>query len=468
MRSVFRSLLPLLLVLLPVLLFAQRQERLDREITPAGGGPAPYVTDRLTDEKRAEIESTLQQNIARLKAEGRLAPDSPLAVSLNWPVRKANFTDIFSDAISNFVDQNPANPGAILDWNCGTRTYDQAGYNHRGIDISTWPFSWFKMDNNQVEVIAAAAGTIIEKVDGNFDRNCVGVTDNPNMIFVRHADGSIAWYLHMKKNSLTSKVVGDAVAQGEFLGVVGSSGLSSGPHLHFELYNASNQLQDPFQGACNTLNPNSWWAAQEPYRNSRLNALLTHASPPGFPTCPAQEAPNTAFVFSPGSTLYVAAYYRDEVVGQQTQFEIQRPDGSTYTTWVQNSPQTFDSSYWYFQIPLPATPTGTWKVRATYQGQTTERLFAVGAPNSPLVTLGGRVINFTGRGITSATVTLTNATTGAVRTVKTTRTGAYSFTNVVAGGAYTVTASHRRFSFGMALRRIVPVADTPNLDVVAH
>ena len=64
------------------------------------------------------------------------------------------------------------------------------------------------MDYDQVYVVAAAPGVIVFKQDGNFDRNC-GFTGDPwNAVYVQHADGSVAWYGHMKNGSLTPKAVG--------------------------------------------------------------------------------------------------------------------------------------------------------------------------------------------------------------------------------------------------------------------
>jgi hypothetical protein len=302
-------------------------------------------------------------------------------VPLSWPVRKRpGLADPNVDGISNFVDQNPAFPNQLLDWNCGTRTYDQAsGYNHKGIDIFSWPFSWKKMDNNEVEIVAAAPGTIILKSDGNFDRNCGFGAGNWNAVYVRHADNSVAWYGHMKNGSLISKAVGDTVVTGERLGVVGSSGNSTGPHLHFELYNASNQLQDPYQGTCNSMNNFSWWAAQEPYRVSRINRLMTHGAPPVFPTCPNTETTNEKSVFKPGDPIYTGAYYRDQLVGQQTQFSMIRPDGVVHQAWTQNSPNTYNASGWYWTWALPANAMrGTWTLRAVFNGVTTDQTFKVG------------------------------------------------------------------------------------------
>lgn len=370
---------------LAFLLFVFGQPAAAQDIEPAGGGEYPLLPrDEMSDEKRLEIQQQLQANTQRLEREGKLQSFSPLAVPLAWPVTKApGISDFNVDGISNFVDQNLAFPNQLLDYNCGARTYDQAsGYNHRGIDIFTWPFSWRKMDLNEVFVVAAAPGTIILRSDGNFDRSCGFNSNNWNAVYVRHADNSVAWYGHLKNGSLTSKVVGDTVAAGEYLGVVGSSGNSTGPHLHFELYNAAGQLQDPYQGACNSLNNFSWWAQQPDYRVTRINRLMTQSAGPGFPACPQQEVTNEKNVFRGGNTLVTAGYYRDQMVGQQTQFSLVRPDGTVSNNWSHNSPNTYAASYWWWSWTVPANaPSGVWKFTAAFNSQNYEKKFVV--PHSP-------------------------------------------------------------------------------------
>ncbi len=351
---------------------------------PSGGGEFKFLPmDEITEDQRREIKEQIRVNVERLEREGRLSAFSPEAVPLSWPVAKApGVIDFNIDGISNFVDQNLAFPNQLLDWNCGARTYDQAsGYNHAGIDIFTWPFSWKKMDNNEVRIIAAAPGTIVFKSDGNFDRNCGFGSGNWNAVYIRHSDNSTAWYGHMKSGSVTAKVVGDSVQAGEFLGVVGSSGNSTGPHLHFELYNASNQLQDPYQGACNSLNNFSWWALQPEYRVPQVNRLMTQSAGPTFPACPQTETSNEKTVFRSGEAIVAAAYYRDQMLGQQTQYSIIRPDGTTYQTWSQNSPNTYSASYWWYTRTLPANaPAGLWKFRASFNSQTYDQAFTVLGP----------------------------------------------------------------------------------------
>jgi len=359
--------------------------------------------------------------------------------------KRADLSDFAVDAISNYVDQNPLFPNQIRDWNCGSRSYDQAnGYNHRGIDIFTWPFTWKKMDDNEVEIVAAAAGTITLRSDGNFDRSCSLSGGNWNAVYVRHSDNSVAWYGHMKNGSVTSKPVGSTVAEGEKLGIVGSSGNSSGPHLHFELYNALGQLQDPFQGPCNVTNTESWWASQEQYRVSRINRLMTHSAAPdlAFNACPTAETTNERTTFRPGQTVYAGAYYRDQLAGQQTQYSLIRPDNTAYQSWSHTSPQLYGSSFWYWSYGLPANaPAGTWKFRALHNGTTYEQPFAV----SDSAIVGGGVTTPDGRGL-RAIVTITNPT-GVTRSIQTSSFGFYSFDNVALGQQHTLRVLSRRYRF---------------------
>ena len=53
-----------------------------------------------------------------------------------------------------------------------------------------------------------------------------------NYVIIEHADGFSTVYAHMDE-ILCEK--GQEVAQGDEIGTVGTTGMSTGPHLHFEL-----------------------------------------------------------------------------------------------------------------------------------------------------------------------------------------------------------------------------------------
>ncbi len=332
----------------------------------------------ITAVQKAEIQAELSKSIARLSKQQKIVKaDAKIIQQFSWPVRKSSSSD-FNDfwAISNFVDHDATFPDKLRDYTCSNRTYDtEGGYNHRGLDIYTWPFSWFQMENDMAEIIAPADGVIVLKSDGKPDKSCSFNNSQWNAIYLRHDDGSVTWFGHMKNGSLTSKVVGDRVVRGEFLGVIGSSGNSTGPHLHFEVYDSSNNLIDPYSGTCNNIP--TWWADQKEYYEPNINALLTHSAPPDFNTCPATETVNINDEFGLNSRVYLASYFRDQQSGTTANYRLYRPNGTVFSAWNRNFTNTWSSSYWYWFFDN-LNDIGDWRFEVTYQGQTESTTFKVG------------------------------------------------------------------------------------------
>jgi len=342
-----------------------------------GGGFVAGGDSCLPDAQRREIQAAVADNVARLLAEGSLAPATEGAVLFDWPLRAAaGLSDPGYFARTVFVDHNPAT-GALLDYDCGNRTYDTTDGSHRGTDFLIWPFPWLKMENEEVEIVAAAAGTIVLKQDGLYDKNCNCESGVSNKVAVRHTDGSLAWYLHMTNGSLTSKGVGAGVAAGEYLGLVGSSGCSTIPHLHFEVHDSGDNLIDPCSGACNSLNPSSWWIDQLPYRDSAVNRIVVGNAAPYKPIgCASLEQPNEASVFNIGDRVYLTTYFRETAEGQIATFRLLKPDGSEYESW------TYEMSDWNnharnYQRVINSDA-GAWIFRVEFEGEIYERTFFMG------------------------------------------------------------------------------------------
>lgn len=349
---------------------------------PAQGGRAwdPPKAACLTDQQRTSIWQRLHASARALKlTKGGVAPQFILPVRQN-----PQFSAIGYWAITNYVDHDPAFPNALLDYQGGERTYDTTGgYNHAGTDFFLWPFGWEQMDRDQVWVVAAAPGTIIGKDDGFFDRNCTLPPPNPewNAVYIQHGDGSVAWYGHLKNGSLTTKPVGATVAAGEYLGVVGSSGVSTGPHLHFEIYDALDNLNDPYTGPFNQMNAQSWWQVQPDYMDPKIVRLMTHDDAPGILSfCPEDEIINRADVFTPGDRIHTSVWYRDQQQGQITQLTLVQPSGDPFTQWAHDIPEPhLGASFWYWFWDLPVNAEeGVWTLRASFEGQTAEHFFVVG------------------------------------------------------------------------------------------
>ncbi len=161
--------------------------------------------------------------------------------------------------VTAYKDHNDGS--GLSDWNCGQNTYN----GHRGTDIGIGGFA--RMDNGSVEVMAAADGTVQSAVDGNFDRcttaDCPGGGGFGNFVSIRHDDGKVTFYGHLKNGSVRVSA-GQRVSCGTVLGKVGSSGFSTGPHLHFEP-RVNNVGSDPFDGPCS--GPPTYWVSQGDYNS---------------------------------------------------------------------------------------------------------------------------------------------------------------------------------------------------------
>lgn len=86
---------------------------------------------------------------------------------------------------------------------------------HRGVDFA---------GKRGSEVIAVASGIVVrsERASGY-----------GNVVEIRHADGLVTLYGHNQENLVEE---GDVVSKGQTIALLGSTGRSSGPHVHFEVH----------------------------------------------------------------------------------------------------------------------------------------------------------------------------------------------------------------------------------------
>jgi len=108
----------------------------------------------------------------------------------------------------------------------GWRTLSVNGNHfHAGVDLAV-PMG--------TPVHAARDGTVVlARWDGTYG----------NVVFLDHGDGSQTRYAHMSRIAVT---LGEQVRQGDVLGYAGSTGASTGPHVHFEL-RFDGRAVDPLQ-----------------------------------------------------------------------------------------------------------------------------------------------------------------------------------------------------------------------------
>lgn len=86
---------------------------------------------------------------------------------------------------------------------------------HTGVDIAS--------ENNNEPIVAAAGGTVIFSGEAEGYGNCVKID---------HGNGTVTLYGHMAELCVNS---GDAVKKTDKIGIMGSTGDSTGRHLHYEV-----------------------------------------------------------------------------------------------------------------------------------------------------------------------------------------------------------------------------------------
>ncbi len=159
-----------------------------RKATTGMGGPFEPAGDEPTDAFGAVIER-LDSALAHYSDARRAAVSVPLA--------------------------NPL-PGRAISSNFGVRKDPLVGRRamHSGLDFSA---------PRGAPILAAADGLVVKAGrHGGYGK----------MVEIRHADGFVTRYAHMNRINVTK---GQSVERGAIVGKVGSTGRSTGPHLHYEV-----------------------------------------------------------------------------------------------------------------------------------------------------------------------------------------------------------------------------------------
>lgn len=152
-----------------------------------------------------------------------LADISNLSVGSELVIPDAKIPQVIqSPAVSPVPSWNTGSVGTKKGW-CNWPTTSRIvtqgfSWYHNGIDIAT---SWFTA---MPPIYACAGGRVVR---AGWDPTGYGI-----MVLIDHGNGYSTLYGHLSKLLVS---YGQYVGQGQQVGVMGSTGRSSGPHLHFEV-----------------------------------------------------------------------------------------------------------------------------------------------------------------------------------------------------------------------------------------
>ncbi len=163
------------------------------DLEESGRGSVPEVSEL------GEITDFLERNADKIKQLGELYGSSDVmsAIPTLWPIKSGR------GQLSMYFGQN-RNP------------FTRQWYLHKGIDIITF--------GSGDPVSATADGEVVQAAYS---------PDFGNYIIIQHQFGFFTRYAHLQAFRVQK---GQKVQQGQVIGYLGNSGLTTGPHLHYEIH----------------------------------------------------------------------------------------------------------------------------------------------------------------------------------------------------------------------------------------
>ena len=214
----------------------------------------------------AQLEKDIAEaNAAILELEGDISANSAILSQLN--AQDKEMQDKINQKIKELNEQNkpsnpsnPSNPskpsgsGTLTVWPSyctyitsvqGNRVHPITGQygTHGGTDIGASYGS---------AIYAAGSGTVVTAYNNSAYNGGYG-----NYAMINHGNGIQTLYAHM---SVCSVTVGKTVSAGQTIGYVGSTGRSTGPHLHFEVRVNGSRVdpQSYYPGISFSYSPTAW------------------------------------------------------------------------------------------------------------------------------------------------------------------------------------------------------------------
>jgi len=190
-----------------------------------------------------EIQSILDDYGEKAQTPDSFITAGGVGTSAWWPIGSNEVTE---ENGKLFAKGDPVSTSISSSF--GPRIHPITGKNsqHTGIDIGN-------VTEGVTNVIAVKDGVVVYPT-ATSPVNCPSSSSLDscgggygNYVVIQHNDGTYSLYAHLYANSITVKA-NDSVKQGQVIGKIGSSGNSTGPHLHFEIRqgnNSSSSAVDP-------------------------------------------------------------------------------------------------------------------------------------------------------------------------------------------------------------------------------
>lgn len=217
-------------------------------LAKTGESSMKKLNSKQYDDNYEEIVSIRKQIIEQIKSildtygsKKRTAKLSNINNSLYWwPIGGSEITE--SNGVKFAI-------GEPVTYEITSQFGPRSGGNHHGLDIGG-------IESGTINVIASRSGIVEEVVSNCTTAQGADCGVYGNYVVLSHGNGIFTRYAHLHDGSV-EVIQGQSVEQGQVLGKMGSTGYSTGTHLHFEVMVGSNSLDS-------TVNPLSYISSENP------------------------------------------------------------------------------------------------------------------------------------------------------------------------------------------------------------
>ncbi len=185
-------------------------EPIERPTFAGNAGDAEVIS---TFEEQARSEG-IEESLRNLVLDGRIVNTTRARIAPNAPVNDITPINAAVGAAEKLEYQFPVAGRLSSDFGNRIHPIDKKVKFHAGLDLAV---------NRGTSVEASATGVV------SFAGRSGGYG---NLVVIQHSDGRETRYAHLERPLVAE---GDRVAAGQQIGLSGSTGRSTGPHLHFEI-----------------------------------------------------------------------------------------------------------------------------------------------------------------------------------------------------------------------------------------
>jgi len=158
------------------------------------------------------------------------------------PLGSENYQPLTQPITGRMVSPDlPPLPGAEAYLPDGAASFSGYLWPARGVLTSGYGWRWGRMHRG-IDIGAPTGTPVVAAAPGVVEFSGWNSGGYGNMVEIRHADGSMTRYAHHSRNLVRA---GQEVDQGQQIAEVGSTGYSTGPHLHFEVHLPSQGTVNP-------------------------------------------------------------------------------------------------------------------------------------------------------------------------------------------------------------------------------